>query len=135
MDEAHLAGIPLFASLSKNERSELAQHSTEIDAPEGTKLVREGEFAHEFFVIEQGRAEVTRGDRKIAELGPGDFMGEMGLLGGIQRNASVTAVTQMTLIVMSGSEFRSVASALPEVAEKIKQACRQRAELLEAAEA
>lgn len=135
MDEAHLAAIPLFASLSKDERSQLAQFSTELDVPEGTKLVREGEFAHEFFVIEQGRAEVTRGDRKIAELGPGDFMGEMGLLGGIQRNATVTALTQTTLIVMSSTEFRSVSSAMPEVAEKLKQACRERAELLEAAEA
>ena len=134
MDEAHLADIPLFASLSKSERAELAKYATELDVPEGTKLVREGEFAHEFFVIERGRAEVTR-DRKIAELGPGDFMGEMGLLGGVQRNATVTAATQMTLIVMSAAEFRTVSNALPGVAEQIKRACRQRAELLEAAEA
>jgi CRP-like cAMP-binding protein len=130
MDETHLAGIPLFASLSKDARRELSAHATELDVAEGTKLVREGEFSYEFFLIQEGRAEVTRGDEAIAELGPGDFMGEMGLLGGAQRNATVTARSQMTVIVMSGPEFRHVSRILPAVAEQIRGACRERAELL-----
>jgi voltage-gated potassium channel len=133
MDEARLAAIPLFASLSKSDREQLSSHATEIDIPEGTKLVREGAFSYEFFVIEQGRAQVSRGDHDIAELGPGDFMGEMGLLGGVQRNATVTALTQMSVIVMSGPEFRHVSRMLPEVAAQIRSACAQRAELLETA--
>ena len=131
MDSNRLRGIPLFADLGKRELARLAGWTDEIDVPEGQVLGREGSVAYEFFVIEQGRAEVTRGDKSIAELGPGDFMGEMGLLGGVQRNASVTALTQMVVIVMSGAEFRNVSRALPAVAEQIRGACRQRAEVLE----
>lgn len=134
MDEARLAAIPLFASLSRDERATLARFTNTMEVPEGTKLVREGEFSYEFFVIEQGRAEVSRADHVIAELGPGDFMGEMGLLGGIQRNATVTALTQMTVIVMSGQEFRSVSAEIPSVAEKIRASCRERAEMIGIAE-
>ena len=54
-------------------------------------IVREGEWPYEFFAIEQGTAEVRRGDQLLAELGPGDFFGEMGLVGDTRRNASVVA--------------------------------------------
>lgn len=134
MDEARLAAIPLFASLSKSERATLSRFTNTMEIPEGTELVREGEFSYEFFVIEHGRAEVTRADQAVAELGPGDFMGEMGLLGGIQRNATVTALTQMTVIVMSGQEFRSVSAEIPSVAEQLRGACRERAQMIGIAE-
>ena len=130
MDEARLAALPLFASLSKADRATLSRFTNTMEVPEGTELVREGEFSYEFFVIERGRAQVSRDDQVIAELGPGDFMGEMGLLGGVQRNATVTALSQMTVIVMSGQEFRSVSAELPGVAEEIRGACRERASVI-----
>lgn len=76
MEESQLRSVPLFQSLSSEERRAVAQHADQIEVPEGTELVRQGEFAYEFFVIEEGTAEVTRDDERVAELGPGDFLGE-----------------------------------------------------------
>jgi CRP-like cAMP-binding protein len=75
MDESELRSIPLFQSLTSEERRAIAPHADEIDVPEGTELVRQGEFAYEFFVIEEGTAEVNRDGEHVAELGPGDFLG------------------------------------------------------------
>ena len=88
MDESDLQSIPLFESLPRDDRRLIAQHADEIDVAEGTDLVRQGEFAYEFFVIEQGGAEVLRDGDHIADLGPGDFLGEMGIVeqGGTQRD-------------------------------------------------
>ena len=93
MDDAGLDEVPLFASLSAHDRRELAQRIDEIDIGEGERLVRQGEFAYEFFVILEGRAEVTRDGQRVAGLGPGDFLGEMGIVGHTVRNASVTTLT------------------------------------------
>ena len=71
MDESTLRSISLFESLSPQARASIAQHADELDLPEGTELARQGEFAYEFFVIEEGGAEVLRDGERIAELGPG----------------------------------------------------------------
>src|SRR4051794_31528939 len=89
MNESSLRSIPLFEKLPKNALQLIAQHADEIDVPDGTNLVRQGEFAYEFFVIEQGSAEVIRDGQRIAELGAGDFLGEMGIVGKAVRNATV----------------------------------------------
>jgi CRP/FNR family transcriptional regulator, cyclic AMP receptor protein len=98
MDEARLASIDLFSSLSKRERSEIASRADELDISDGTHLVREGEFAYEFFVIEEGEAEVLRGGEHVASLGPGDFLGEMGIVTRAPRNASVVARSPMRVL-------------------------------------
>jgi CRP/FNR family cyclic AMP-dependent transcriptional regulator len=132
MDEARLRAIPLFAGLKKKERRAVAQQADEVDVEAGCHLVREGEFAYEFFAIEEGTAEVRRGEQYLAELGPGDFFGEMGLLGDVQRNASVTAISPVTAIVMTGSAFRQIDRDLPEVAKQIRKAIEERCRHLEA---
>jgi len=73
MDESELQSIPLFESLARDERRLIAQHADEIDVAQGTQLVRQGEFAYEFFVIEKGGAEVLRDGEHIADLAAGDF--------------------------------------------------------------
>src|ERR687894_2357090 len=100
MDEARLREIPLFAGLGKKERREVAKQADEVDVEPGRHLVREGEFAYEFFAIEEGTAEVRRGDQLLAELGPGDFFGEMGLLEDTRRNATVVATAPLKVVVM-----------------------------------
>jgi cAMP-dependent protein kinase regulator len=130
MNESRLASIELFSSLSKRERSEIAGRADEIDVPEGTQLVREGEFAYEFFVIEDGAAEVLRDGEHVADLGPGDFLGEMGIVTQSPRNASVVAREPMRVIVLSEQDFRGVARAFPSVAERIREAVRERCEPL-----
>jgi CRP-like cAMP-binding protein len=131
MDEARLQAIPLFAGLSKKERKGVAQQADEVDVEAGRKLVREGEFAYEFFAIEEGTAEVRRGDQLLGELGPGDFFGEMGLIGNAPRNASVIASSPMTAIVMTGSAFRHIDREMPDVAKQIRKAIEERCHQLE----
>src|SRR3981081_3664905 len=101
MDVKHLDGIGLSGGLSTDQRGEVARISDEIDIDAGKRLVSEGRFGYEFFVIANGTAEVVRGNEHIADLGPGDFFGEMALLGDTTRNADVVASTPMTAMVMT----------------------------------
>ena len=130
MDESQLASIDLFSSLSKRERNEIANRAEEIEVQAGTHLVREGEFAYEFFVIEEGSAEVVRDGEHVADLGPGDFLGEMGIVTQSPRNASVVAREPTRVMVLSEQDFRGVARSFPTVAEQIREAVRERSEPL-----
>jgi CRP/FNR family transcriptional regulator, cyclic AMP receptor protein len=122
MDERKVESIDLFSGLSRQERRQVASTADEVDVEEGRALVREGEFAYEFFVIETGRAEVLRDGEHVADLGPGDFLGEMGIVDKARRNASVVARSEMSLIVMTEQDFRGMARAMPAVANRIQQA-------------
>jgi CRP/FNR family cyclic AMP-dependent transcriptional regulator len=110
----------------------VAQCADEVDLPEGKELVHQGDFSYEFFVIEDGSAEVRIGDRHLATLGPGDFFGEMGLLDHIQRNASVVATSELTAMVMTGGAFRQMAREMPKVGDKIRAAVEERCRALTA---
>ena len=109
----------------------MAKQADEVDVAPGRHLVREGEFAYEFFAIEEGTAEVRRGDQLLAELGPGDFFGEMGLIGKVTRNASVVASSQVTVLVLTGSAFRHIERELPAVSKQIRKAIEERCRQLE----
>jgi CRP/FNR family transcriptional regulator, cyclic AMP receptor protein len=130
MDERTLRSIALFESLSAQARASIANHADEIDVPEGTELARQGDFAYEFFVIEDGSAEVLRDGERIAELGPGDFLGEMGIVDKAVRNATVKTTSPARVIVMSEQDFRSMARTNPEVASRITAAVEQRYQTL-----
>jgi CRP-like cAMP-binding protein len=134
MDEKRLESIPLFAGLSRKERRSVAQRADEVDLEAGREIVREGEFPYEFFAIEEGTAEVKRGDQHLAELGPGDFFGEMGLIENAPRNASVVTRSPLTAVVMTGSAFRQIDRELPEVSKKIRKAIDERCRHLMAVE-
>jgi CRP/FNR family cyclic AMP-dependent transcriptional regulator len=108
MLQAQLKGVPFFSGLSKHELDAVAREVDELDFPAGRVLIRQGEFGHEFFVIVEGAAEVLQGDAVIAQMGPGDFFGELALLDEDKRTATVTATSPMSLIVMTRSSFRSL---------------------------
>jgi CRP/FNR family transcriptional regulator, cyclic AMP receptor protein len=126
MDAKQLDGVNLFSGLSKKERGMLARWTDEVSVPAGYALASEGQFAHEFFVIEEGTAEVTRNGERIAELGPGEFFGEIGLLETERRTASVAATTPMRLIVMFQREFTHMERDMPAVADRVRAAIRAR---------
>ena len=126
MDADRLRGIDLFRALSKRDLQRLAQWTDEVDVPEGRVLGREGDLAYEFFVIEDGVAEVRVDGTKVADLGPGEWFGEIGLLAAERRTATVTAVTPMRLVVMFGPDFRTMARSMPEIAETIQAEIRER---------
>jgi CRP-like cAMP-binding protein len=132
MDESELQSIPLFESLPRDQRRVVAQHADVIDVDEGTALVRQGEFAYEFFVIDTGGAEVLRDGEHIADLGPGDFLGEMGIVGKAVRIATVTATAPSKVIVMTEQAFRSMSQSNPEIASRIQAAVEERCRALEA---
>ena len=92
MDETRLKSLPLFASLSKRELQQVARSCDEVDVPEGKSLMTQGESAYEFFVIADGTAEVSADGRHVADLGPGDFLGEMGAMAHAKRSGSHGAV-------------------------------------------
>jgi CRP/FNR family cyclic AMP-dependent transcriptional regulator len=126
MDSTRLEGVGVFSGLSKKELGKLAQWADEVSVSAGQPLATEGEFAHEFFVIEEGSAEVTKDGERIAELGPGEFFGEIGLLETERRTASVVATTPMELIVMFQREFKQMEQEMPAVADRIRTAIRAR---------
>ena len=126
MDPKRLREIPLFAELSKDELKQVGQWTTEVELPVGRVLGREGSVAYEFFVIEDGAAEVTIDGAHVADLGPGDFFGEIGLLERDRRTATVTASTPIRVIVMLGSEFRAMEREMPHVAQQVREAIAER---------
>lgn len=126
MDETKLRSIPLFSGLSKKELREVARHADEVDVPEGKALLQEGSTPSEFFAIEEGSVEVRRDADVLAKLGPGDFFGETALIERGVRNATVTATEPSTLMVMTPSEFRAMAGALPSVAAELRRAVEER---------
>jgi CRP/FNR family transcriptional regulator, cyclic AMP receptor protein len=126
MEADRLKNIPLFAGLSRKERRALGPRTDAVELDQGREIVREGDWAYEFFAIEEGTAEVRRDDQLLGELGPGDFFGEMGLVGDTRRNATVVATSPVKVIVMTGPAFRQTARELPEVATKIHAAIEER---------
>jgi len=115
----HLAQVPLFSACTKDELRKLARRTTDIPIPEGHVLVREGDRGLEFFVIVNGRARVTRRGRKVGELGPGEFFGELALLIDAGRNATVTALTPMEAIVLSRGDFEAALADAPRMTRRL----------------
>jgi CRP-like cAMP-binding protein len=119
VDQGRLRAVPFFSSLSKQDLAVIAQQTDEIEVPAGRVLASEGDFGAEFFVIDSGTAEVTRGGERLAELGAGEFFGEMALLDEERRNATVTAKSAMTLVVMTRANFRALNRSSPQVHETV----------------
>jgi drug/metabolite transporter (DMT)-like permease len=109
-----------YAWLPRGERRTLARVASTIDVPSGGSLLRQGALAHGFFVIVSGRARVVRDDRHVGELGPGEFFGELALLGGGTRTASVVAATDITVGVIRGDEFGAAMRNLPTLARRVR---------------
>ncbi len=103
-----LRTIPLFADCDDKQRAFIATQVDEVDFAAGRDLCREGASGGEFFVILSGTADVRRQGRHLRELYPGDFFGEIALLDGGPRTATVTAKTAMRCLVLSRSQFQNV---------------------------
>jgi CRP/FNR family transcriptional regulator, cyclic AMP receptor protein len=127
MDVAKLDGLPLFEGLSRQHRELIAQNAVEVDLPEGKVLVHDGAVAWDFYVIEEGSAEVRRGQTTLGTLGAGDFFGEIGVLASDRRRtASVVATSPMKAIRLTTHQLRMIAEQLPEVAERLRAAIAER---------
>ena len=119
--------VPLFSNLSKSELAEVASIADEIDFSEGKELIREGARGREFFVLLDGAVDVTQDGRRINELGPGDFFGEIALvLPSCVRTATVTASTPVEALVVTARDFRSLLQRSPKLELKVMKAAAER---------
>ncbi len=120
MDPNRLKAIEVFASLDDETLRKIATFATEKSVAEGEYLVKEGEYAYELMAIEEGTAEVFRGDERVAELGPGDFFGEIGVLERALRTASVVASSPMRVITLTGWDLKRMERQIPEAIERVR---------------
>ncbi len=126
MDAERLKRLPLFADLPQKQLERVAQWADEVDLPAGKHLITQGAFPHEFFVLTEGSAEVLHDGTHLADLGPGDFFGEIALVEHHRRTATVVATTPVRVVVMFAREFEAMERELPEVAERIRRAMLER---------
>jgi CRP-like cAMP-binding protein len=122
----HLAAIPMFAACDKHELRAISRLATEIEVNAGKELTTEGGPGHEFMIILEGTATATKDGRPVAQLGPGDYFGEIALLDPGVRTATVVADTDMTVAVVGDREFTQVLDEAPAVARKIMQGLARR---------
>ena len=126
MDPSRLKSIPLFTDIPDEQLREIATFADEVSVPEGKHLVDEGDYSYEFMAIEEGNAEVQRDGQHVADLGPGDFFGEMGLLEKDRRSATVIAKTPMRIITLTGWDLKRMEKTLPEAVAQIRSTMEQR---------
>ncbi len=121
-----LRQVSLFSGCTRGELGRIASAVEEVDVAEGKVVTREGDMGHECFVIAEGRAKAMINGRKVSSLEAGSFFGEMSLLDGGRRSATVTAETDMHLLVMSSRGFSTVVEDIPTVARKAMKTMAQR---------
>jgi CRP/FNR family transcriptional regulator, cyclic AMP receptor protein len=114
-----LSNVPLFSACTKRDLRRIAALVDEVDVPEGGVLMRQGEPGWECFVIAEGQAKATVRGHGSASLGPGDVVGEMSLLDGGSRSATVKANSDLHLLVLSSRSFSALIDDVPLVARRI----------------
>ena len=122
VDPSRLASVPLFAGLTADELTAVADKLEERDLYVGEHLSSEGGAGYFFFVIESGTAEVVKHGEVVAELGPGDFFGEGAIFRARRRTATVTATSPGLVFAMFGADFAKLAADIPELHERIEAA-------------
>jgi CRP-like cAMP-binding protein len=126
MDAAKLDEAPLFASLPDETKRELAEFVNESEVQSGKHLVDQGDTSYNLFVILDGKAEVYKDGKSVAELGPGDFFGEMGTVGDAPRSATVVSQKRMRLLTLGSRDVQRLKDAAPQVLEELERAIEQR---------
>src|SRR5258708_2841046 len=114
-----LKRLPIFAACSTRDLEAVARLSTTLDISKSKALVTEGTPGHEFVVIRARTVEVTRGGETLAELGPGDYFGEISLIDGGPRTATVTAITPVTIEVVESRDFDALLEKVPGLAQRL----------------
>ncbi len=126
MDADRLKKVRVFADLDATATSVIAQLASEVSVPAGKELVREGDFSYELLAIEEGTAEVTRGGRHVADIGPGDVVGEVGVVEREPRNATVTATSPMLLVTLDRWDVKRLGKQSPALRDHLRRLIEQR---------
>jgi CRP-like cAMP-binding protein len=109
----YLSRVPMFSTCSSTQLEQLASNSTERSVDAGATIIAEGETGDEFYVLADGAAEVSRGGKAVAKLGPGDYFGELALLDPAPRDATITASSPSNVLVLSRDVFTKALDELP----------------------
>ena len=117
--QAALEGIGIFYELTRGQHRSVARLMTCVPVKAGRALTTEGQPGREFMIIVEGQASVRRDGRLVATLGPGEFFGEMSLIAGAPRSATVTAETDMLIETLNRREFSSMLGENPSLARKV----------------
>ncbi len=126
IDAARLRRIPAFADLADADLQRIAGLASEVSVPAGKVLVREGDWSYELLAIEEGSAEVVRGGARVAELGPGDVVGEIGVMDAVPRTATVTAGTPMLLITLDRWDVKKLVRQAPDAIDHLRAVAEER---------
>jgi CRP-like cAMP-binding protein len=121
-----LKRVPLFSKLSSRELNDVAHIADEIDLPAGKEMATEGDRGREFFVLLKGEAEVTKGAQKINTMKEGDFFGEIALVTKMPRTATVTATTDVDVLVITEQAFDSLLKKSPQIGRGVAEALAER---------
>jgi CRP-like cAMP-binding protein len=116
---AHLEEVTLLEECSQKQLKAVAKITVVVEVPAGTVLAKQGEPGNEFYLIMDGSARVWLSPRRRARLKPGDYFGEMSLLDGEPRSATVTADTAMRLLVIKRRDFATLLREAPELTQSI----------------
>jgi CRP-like cAMP-binding protein len=114
-----LKRVPLFERCSRRELGQIAMLADELDLPNARDLTREGAGGFEFIILVEGQADVVRGVRVVNELGPGDFVGEIALVSGKPRTATVRTRGPARVLVLTASGFRTLMHDVPSIKDKV----------------
>jgi CRP/FNR family transcriptional regulator, cyclic AMP receptor protein len=117
-----IKGVPLFSGLSKRELDEVAAIADEMAVDADAELTHEGATGYEFLVLVDGSADVRRKGRKVNTLGSGDFLGEIALITGVPRTATVTTTAPARMLVITARDFKSLLRRTPSIQLKILEA-------------
>ncbi len=115
----HLRAVPLFSRCTKAQLIEIGRVADELNVKAGTVLMREGHVGRELFLLIDGTADVSRDSQVVATIGPGDFVGEMAVLAHVARNATVTARTDLDVLVMTSSALSQLLDDIPGLAKHL----------------
>ena len=117
--EEQLSTIELFSELSSREVKAVSRLMTPIKIKAGRDIMVEGQSGREFLVILSGSATVRRGGRVLAQVGEGDFLGELSVIAGVPRTATVTADSELEVMVLNRREFSALLDENPKIARKV----------------
>jgi CRP-like cAMP-binding protein len=123
---ALIGSAPLFSRCTKKELAAIASIADELDVPAGKELVTQGGSARDFCVIVEGAADVAIDGRRVNLLGEGDFFGEIALISGGPRTATVTATAPCRLLVLTDRDFGKLVREIPSVQSSVLRAVAER---------
>ena len=126
MEAPRLKRIDVFSSLSDEQLAKLAEIAEESSIDEGETIVKAGTWPYQLFAIEEGGAEVRRDGETVATLGPGDVVGETGVVNRGLRNADVVATGPTQLVFFTHSQVKRMRQEMPDLGERLEALAEER---------